>query len=413
MKNSIYDVIIVGAGAAGLMAAVICRRGKLNALLLDGQIKIGAKILMSGGTRCNVTNLDVTQKDYESETLKSVRNVLSAFPSARTLEFFKSLGVRLLMEEGGKFFPSTNSAKTVLDALMREIERQGVVLKISHKVKTIRFREGIFQVAGENFEYLSSAVILTTGGLSYPGTGSDGAGYRLAKEFGHRVVPTIPALTPLTTQEADWKSIRGVSLPARLTLVVDGKKGVSFEGSFLFTHFGFSGTPVLNISRHWLRLKDKRGVKLWVDFWNRKENFEEVLLNYTKKFPKRLLKSFLEEYFPARFIEVIFKKARIDERCILNQLKRQDRLSLGNALLLCELKVNGVFGYGKAEVTAGGVDLKEIDDTTMESRLQPGLFFAGEVLDVDGHIGGFNFQWAWSSGAVAGLGVAKRLSLKN
>ena len=406
-----WDVMVVGAGAAGLMAAITCRREGLTVLLLDGKEKIGAKILMSGGTRCNVTNERVTADDFESETGRTVRHVLGAFPSERAVEFFETLGVKVVLEPGGKYFPSTHSGKTILNALLKEVEKTGVELKAPCKVTRLRFEDGLFFAEGEGFSFPAKTAVISTGGLSYPATGSDGAGYKIAKSFGHRLVETSPALTPLETDDADWKSLTGVSLPVRLTLGDGPKKKAVYEGSFLFTHFGFSGPAVLNISRHWIRAPHRDSLKLAANFLpgEKEESLRADLTQSIQKHAGRLLKYFLSERLPERFVGVFLKKLSIPDSLILNQLKREDRERIIRFLFHFPLRVTGALGYQKAEVTAGGVDLGEADPKTLESKLQQGLFFAGEILDVDGRIGGFNFQWAWSSAAAAGRGVVKRL----
>ena len=197
MENGIYDVAVVGAGAAGLMAAIQANRRNLKVLLVDGQQKIGAKILMSGGTRCNVTNRQVTEKDFASDQIRTVRNILKAFPPEETVRFFEELGVTLILEEGGKFFPSTHSGRTILDTFLKEIAKRKIDLKTGRKVREAAFEGGVFLLKGNGFKEQAKAVVLCTGGLSYPKTGSDGVGYSLARTFGHHLIPTIPALTPL------------------------------------------------------------------------------------------------------------------------------------------------------------------------------------------------------------------------
>ncbi len=242
----IYDVIIVGAGAAGLMTAITAAEGGLRVLLLEGQKKVGAKILMSGGTRCNVTNKDVSQKDFNSEQIIDVRNILRSFSNADTIGFFKDLGVELVLEPTGKYFPSTHSGKTILEALLRKIDSANVTLLCEHKVKAVSQDGNGFILKGDNFSYSCKNIVLTTGGLSYPATGSDGTGYRLAQGFGHSMIETTPALTPLMTQDNDFKSLSGITLEVQLTLVADGKRLISCRDSFLFTHFGFSGPAALD-----------------------------------------------------------------------------------------------------------------------------------------------------------------------
>lgn len=413
MSKNIYDVAVVGAGAAGLMSAITCARGGLNVLLLDGREKIGAKILMSGGTRCNVTNEVIEESDYESESIKVARNILRGFSSRETIDFFKGLGIDFVLEPGGKYFPTTHSGKTVLDALMKALEREQVTLKHSCKVKMVKDKEAGFIIGGEFGSFESRAVILTTGGLSYPQTGSDGTGYAIAQSLGHTLIPSWPSLTPLTTEDQLLKSLSGVALECRLSLWVDGKMLRAYEGAFLFTHFGFSGPTVLNISRHWLKRKQELDVKIVADFFPQERN--EVFMQrfiFKQKGLKKNIKNFLSELFPERFCSVWLAQAGVDEKTTLDQLTKESRGVIVQSIKSFVLPISGAVGYSKAEVTAGGVDLKELNSKTLESRLKPGLFFAGEILDVDGRIGGFNFQWAWSSAVAAARGVHQYLAAK-
>lgn len=406
MNGKIWDAAVVGAGAAGLMAAITAKRAGADVLLLDGREKIGAKILMSGGTRCNVTNETVTEQDFQSEKTKIVRSILAGFKPEQTRRFFEELGVELVVEPGGKYFPSTHSGRTVLDAFLKEAEKLKIELVTGQKINAVLFENGHFVLkssAGETFE--SKTVILTTGGLSFPATGSDGTGYELAKSFGHSLVATSPSLTPLKGNDPDLQALSGVSLPVRLTVKHEGKKIYSFEGDFLFTHTGYSGPAVLNVSRHWIR---RPGAEIIVSFapsFN-EEEFRGALEAETRDNPNLPLRGFLTMELPASFAETLMKKCGIPEQTVLTHLKREHREALIRNLLYFPLPVTGDAGYAKAEVTAGGVDLTEISRLTLESKFRPGLFFAGEILDVDGRIGGFNFQWAWASGFLAGNAAA-------
>ena len=403
-----WDVAVVGAGAAGLMAALIAARGGSRVLLLDSKEKIGAKILMSGGTRCNITNAVITEKDFESSQKRILAAVLKAFSSEQALQFFKELGVEAVLEPGGKYFPSTHSGRTVLEALLRGVRQAGVELVPSKKVTRITFERDLFRLEGASFAYGAKKVILTTGGLSYPQTGSDGTGYAIAQSFGHSVIPTSPALTPLLTDDGDFKKLSGVSLPVRLNLYLEGTKKTGHDGAFLFTHTGFSGPVALDISRHWIRHQAQGKVEIFSNFLPdfREEEFREKILEETSKQPSRLVKTFLGDFLPRAFSETFLEKMEISESLVLNQWNRALREKCIRGLFHFPLRVTGATGYSKAEVTAGGVDLREIHKHTMESRLQPGLFFAGEILDADGRIGGFNFQWAWASGFLAGRAVS-------
>ena len=409
-SEKVWDVIIVGAGAAGMMCAIHAARAGFHVLLLEGQKRVGAKILMSGGTRCNVTNQEVTEKDFASENIRFVRHVLQGFSSNEVLEFFQGRGVDLVLEEGGKYFPQTGRAETVLEVLLKGLGDEKVTLREGMKVREIIKKDAYFRIQGDSFDELSQSLVLATGGLSYPTTGSDGTGYRLAESLGHYLVPTSAALTPFLTDDLLWKSLMGVSLPVRLSLWVQNRKIREFCGPFLFTHFGFSGPTALNMSRFWDREKGL-GKELRVQFlWDQERDvFERVLIKNTDEKPLGFVKSFLSEMLPDRLAGVLLLKGQFDEHLRLHQLKKGDRRRLIEILFSCPLSAAGVFGFRKAEVTAGGVDLTKVDSASLQSKITPGLFFCGEILDADGRIGGFNFQWAWSSAVVASRGIRKYL----
>ena len=406
-----YDVIIVGAGAAGLMTAIQAGEAGSRVLLLEGQKKVGAKILMSGGTRCNVTNKSVNEKDFNSEKIIYVRNIMRAFSNEDTINFFRDLGVELTLEPTGKYFPVTNSGKTVLDALLRKIDsNKKITLLTEHKVKALNKGNNGFVLKGDNFEFVAQSVVLTTGGLSYPTTGSDGTGYRLAQSFGHPMIETLPALTPLTTKDNDLKSLSGITLDVRLTLVVNGKRQISFSDSFLFTHLGFSGPSALDISRHYLYAKGKKQIVAnFIPAYD-ENSWLLRLREIQQKHPRKTLRGILVEMMPQRLVDTILKKCGIDEALTMDQLDKASRQRLIERSVQYPLDVTGVLGYSKAEVTAGGIDLAEINSKTLESKLVPGLYFAGEILDVDGRIGGFNFQWAWASGYTVAQALIKKVS---
>ena len=408
-SGPVYDAAIIGAGAAGLTASIFCAKAGRRILLLDAKEKPAAKILISGGGRCNVTHRIVTERDYSAGQPRTVRNVLRHFPVEKTVEFFKTIGIELIEEEDGKLFPRTQRARTVREALLDEAAAAGVSLKVSHPVTSVRYTGGCFHIYGEAFEYEAKTAVLCTGGLSYPETGSDGSGYHLARQFGHTVTETTPALAPLVSEDPSWTELTGISLPCRLTLWAAGKKIATSEGAILFTHTGFSGPCVLDISRHWVRATHTPGAELTADFIPDfdEQAFRHILNRASREEPGCTLKNFLSEKLPERLIEVLCAKIAVSEGTVLNQFKKQDRERLIRVIYRCPLPVREIGGYDKAEATAGGVSLGEVDPHTLESKIQKGLFFAGEILDVDGRIGGFNLQWAWSSAAAAAAGVLK------
>ncbi len=406
-----YDVAVVGAGAAGLMAAVWCGRLGLKVLLLDGREKFGAKILISGGTRCNITNRQVSEKDFKSNSPRVVRNILAALPPVKAVAFFNEIGIEVVEEAGGKYFPSTHSGKTVLESFVREIEKLQVDLKVPVKVAGIAKENGYFKISGNGQNFYAKTAVLTTGGLSFPATGSDGSGYEIARSFGHSLVETSPSLTPLETNDRDFKKITGISLPVKL-IFQSPEETASYEGSFLFTHFGFSGPVVLDISRHWIRAADKARARIFVNFFpgHSDEELRELFIEEAQYGQEsKFLGKFLSQALPARFVSLFLYKLNIDPQIPLNDLRREEREKVIQTLLHFPLPVSGSLGYAKAEVTAGGVDLAEVDPKTLESKKADGLFFAGEILDVDGRIGGFNFQWAWASGYAAACAVKKKI----
>jgi predicted Rossmann fold flavoprotein len=412
---ALWDVIVVGGGAAGLATAIFSRERSphYSVLVLDGARRVGAKILVSGGGRCNVTNAVVTERDYWGGQSTIVRKILRALPVGRTVAFFERSGVMLHEEEGGKLFPVTNRARDVLDALLRRIESSGATLRESERVTRIVRTVGGFEVATERSRFAARAVVLATGGCSIPRSGSDGYGYGLARELGHSMVPTTPALAPLRLGESSTVHARlsGVSLEAELALWVAGALAIHLRGPLLWTHFGVSGPVALNLSRHWARARlDGHDAAVTANFAPGR-SFHEIeasLIDESVSRPRSTAGSTLARLVPASMASVLLDAIGVDGATPLSRLSRDDRRRLTRAATEWPLPVVDTRGYNFAEVTAGGVSLREIDPATMESRVCPGLYLVGEILDVDGRLGGFNFQWAWSSAYVASRGLAAR-----
>jgi predicted Rossmann fold flavoprotein len=413
-RGEFADVVIVGGGAAGLATAIFCKQHgpHLRVMVVDGARRVGAKILVSGGSRCNVTNRDVTERDFWGGSRRVIRRVLRAFPASRAIGFFHELGVPLHEEEDGKFFPDSQSARTVLDGLLREMDRRGVELRCGERVTTVaREADGFVVSSASGTELRARALVLATGGRSLPKSGSDGAGYALAGRLGHGYVDTTPALVPLILQGDQHVGLAGIAVPARLTVRIEGRADTTLDGALLWTHVGVSGPVVLNASRHWHRAQlEGRAVEVRLNLCpgDTLESMEAWLLAQTHERPRALAATVLSVRLPSAVAEAWTRTAGV-EGVTMAHLSRDGRRQLARALVASPLAIRDSRGYTVAEVTAGGVPLDEIDPARMESRRCAGLYLVGEMLDVDGRLGGFNFQWAWSSAWVAGRAIARAL----
>lgn len=404
------DLVIVGAGAAGLMAAIwagrIARRLHLSRriVVLDGANKPGAKILVAGGGRCNVTHDHVSEQAYAGSSRNAIKKVLRRFDVTPTVAFFNELGVKLKREETGKLFPVTDDAHTVLDALLRAAADAQVTLRHPARVEAISRGENGFHVRGAWGELTAPRIILATGGKSLPKSGSDGVGYELAKSLGHTLTPHIfPALVPLRLPSDHFLcSLSGLTVNAALMLYAgSGKELVSFTDSTLCTHFGLSGPSVLDFSRYYTAARfDDPAAHAAINWLpdTTTERLEADLLQAGK----RSILRWLDGRLPDRLLRALCAEAGVEAGMPLQELTRDQRKQLTRVLTRLPLPITGDRGYNYAEVTAGGIPLTDIRLETMESRLCPGLHFCGEICDVDGRIGGYNFQWAWASGYVAG-----------
>ena len=411
------DVAIVGAGAAGLATAIFARRADpaTRVIVLDGARRPGAKILVSGGGRCNVTNATVAATDFWGGRPAIVRRILKALPIPTTITFFSSLGVRLHEEADGKLFPDSNRARDVLDSLLGGAAAAGALLVADARVTDVVRQGRGFIVRTSRGELDARSVVLATGGCSLPKTGSDGGGYLIAEALGHTLVPQTPALAPLLLENGTRYSIHerlsGVAFDAEIVMWIDGAIATRLRGALLWTHFGVSGPLALNASRHWARATlQRRSVRVTLSFYPG-QSFEAVDLHWVNAAGRggATLRRTLAAQVPDAVAIALLAVLGLSPDRPLSELTREDRRRLVHAVTEWPLPVSGTRGYNYAEVTAGGVPLQEVDPATMESRMCPGLYFSGEILDVDGRIGGFNFQWAWCTAAIAGRALARRL----
>jgi predicted Rossmann fold flavoprotein len=407
------DVAIVGAGAAGLATAIATRRANpaLSVLLLDGAAKPGAKILVSGGGRCNVTNRVVSELDFWGGSRSIVKRILRAFTAADAVAFFHELDVPLREEADGKLFPVSGRARDILDALLGAATGTGAQLLAGQRVMTIEPTGNGFRVVTADAAFESRSVVLATGGRSLPKTGSDGLGLEIARRLGHTIVPTTPALAPLVLDRSGhevYRDLSGVSLDVELAIWTDGRIANRLRGSLLWTHFGISGPVTLNASRHWLRAElEERRVGLTASFapGASYETQERWWTETAVTRPRVTVLGALSGLVPGAVAAALVRCLNLDASRQLAHLTRTDRKALTSAVVEWPLMVTGHRGWNYAEATAGGVSLGEVDPSSMASRVCPGLYLVGEMLDVDGRIGGFNFQWAWSTAHVAGRAI--------
>lgn len=409
MLNKKQKVIVVGAGAAGLTASIFASMNKSNeVILLERGQMAGKKILMSGGTRCNVLPASFNYEDYFTDSSKNMmKNIFKSWSLEKCHEWIeKDIGLKMKLEkESNKYFPVSNSSMEVRDLLLKKALDLGVKVIYNFCLEDLYFKNNSwFCVSSEGKEFQSDKVIISTGGLSIPQMGTDGKGHKILKNLGHKINKTYPALTPLKGIHPANSMIAGISLDVQLTLKAKDKKNKKAEREgFLFTHKGFSGPSILDLSHYVIQAMETSDTKpvLTVN-WNgfSEEKWRELLQ------PSKInLLNRLKEYMPIRLAEALCSEAKLEGRN-LTDLKKEERNKLISLLTQYNLNYTGHEGYEKAEVTGGGIPLEEINTATMESKLHEGLFVCGELLDVFGRIGGFNFYWAWLTGRLAGLNVS-------
>lgn len=412
--NSPWPLVVVGAGAAGMMAALWAARAGIRVLLLETRPRPGAKIRVSGGGRCNLLPSEMHLDDFStSGSMHALRNVLFSWPLAEVRAFFeRDLGVALKTEPTGKIFPVSERPQDVVDALLRARARAGVTLAAGRRIADVRVlaaessapaRFEIIDSGGECMR--STRLVLATGGLSLPKTGSDGAGIDIARRLGLEIVPTYPALVPLTTSAAEWRALAGVAVRAEVSAVRGERVLETRERELLITHRGWSGPVVLDMSRH-VTAPGSGDVRLLVRWGGSAAPDWDAMLRLSGK---RRVATVLGEHLPARLAVHLLATASVPVERWLGELRRDERQRLVEILTRYPLPVAGSEGYATAEVTGGGVSLAALHTRTLESRVVPGLHLAGEMLDVVGRIGGHNFLWAWTSGRRAGVAAAAAL----
>lgn len=404
-----HDLIIIGGGAAGMMAACMAagRYGK-SVLLLERNPRLGRKLLITGKGRCNITN-NCDVNGLIANIPRNPRFLYSAFhnfSAEDTISFFESLGVSVKTERGNRVFPQSDRAYDVANALECELHRLKVEIRTERVLELLLDNNHISGVCCESgAEYFSPSVIIATGGKSYPLTGSTGDGYELAKQVGHHIIPPTPSLIPIVTEESDVKDMQGLSLKnVTLTVSENGKTIYSELGEMLFTHFGVSGPLVLSASAH-MREADKRRYRMEIDLkpgLTEEQLDKRLLRDFSQNLNRDIINS-LGALLPRKMIPVVLRRSGIPFDTKIHEITKEQRHSLLHIIKAFSLCPTGFRSIEEAIITSGGIDVKEVNPKTMESKFAEGLFFAGEVLDVDGYTGGFNLQIAFSTAHLAAL----------
>ncbi len=417
MKNQV-DIAIIGGGAGGLSAGIW--GGQLNPkntappkiVIFDGAKHLGAKILVAGGGRCNVTHEKVIVSDFQGEP-SFIKKVLRALPVKQTVQWFEQMGVKLKTEPTGKRFPVSDRSRTVLDGLISQCQRVGTEIRCNHRVKKMERKDHGFEILfqGQIPPVWAKRVVMCTGGKSLAKTGSDGWGWEMVKALGHRVGQTWPGLVPLNLESKMFHAnLSGLSMEVRLEVWVKGQRIDQRQGSLLWTHFGISGPVAMDSSRFWVGAK-KEGATMKMAAWAACDfqMAQSRLLDQARENPSGSVSKFLAKKLPKRFVASLLDYLGIDQEIPLGQLRKEDRRTLVHGLTALDLEVVSDRGWNYAEVTAGGIDLSQVNAKSMQSKLVEGLYFCGEILDCEGRIGGFNFQWAWASGYLAGRSAVASL----
>lgn len=402
------EIAVIGGGASGLMAAITAKKSGKEVIILERKDRILKKVLITGNGRCNITNVNANISNYFGKNISSVENILNRFTPQDTMDFFNGLGIVCNEENRGKVYPLSGQASSVVDALRFEAEKLGIKIETEFYVRKIEKDGFKFKIYSEDRKKIEAGrVILAAGGQSYPELGSNGSGFELAKELGHSVTKLSPSIVQLKTEKNQVKGLQGIKTDVAVTAYGDNKKICTYDGELLFTDYGISGNVVFNIS---FVMPLYKNVEFEIDFM---EKFDYNELYEMLKERKRILSHLtMENYFNGminkKLGQFLSKVSGIEKLSKpVKDLNDSDIRKLCTVLKKYRVKILETTGFKNAQVTAGGVSLDEVNIETLESKIVKGLYFSGEVLDVYGECGGFNLQWAWASGHIAGENAAK------
>ena len=407
MENKI---LVIGGGAAGMMAAIIAANNGGEVIVLERNDRVGKKLLATGNGRCNYTNINLTIENYHGINGEFVKEALSKFDVENTIDFFEGLGITPAVEDNGKVYPLSFQSSSMLDILRYEIQEKNIELITEAYVVDIRKKKKFTVKLKDGRIFEADKVILATGGMAMPVSGSDGNGYAIAKSFGHTMIEIHPGIVQLKLEGSFFKQIDGVKFVGIAGLYSKGQLVLEDSGDILFTNYGISGPPILQLSRTALDYVNKsKDIELRISIIHSRTKKE--LVNYlNERFnnsPKKSIQESLIGLINKRLILPILKEINIEKDMIVSDLSDKDITKLAGLLTSWSFKITGSQSWGQAQVTAGGISTREINNETMESKLVKGLYLVGELLDIDGDCGGYNLQWAWSSGYVAGINATK------
>jgi hypothetical protein len=426
-EDNKFDVAVIGAGPAGMMAAGAAAESGAKVILIEKNKQLGRKLLLTGNSRCNITNAEFNLRKLVENYGKDGKFLFHAFfvfGPKKVINFFEGLGVKTKTEKDNRVFPASEKAVDVLNALKRYLEKNNVNISLDSPISRVIFKDNppsrkasegqrkIEKLVMGDKEIIAKKYIFCTGGKTYPVTGSTGDGFRWARDLGHSISDLSPALVPIKVKPAcrqageKWvKDLQGLALKdVKISVLQKNKKHFQEMGDILFTNFGLSGPAILNISKSVGKLLKQGEVKLYLDLFPNLniEDLDKKIKEKINKNPKRFVRSFLADFMPQRFVAVFIKYLGIDVNKQVNNITKKERKVIAKLFKNIEFVATELLGFDLAMVTSGGVLLKEIDDKTMKSKIIDNLFFAGEIIDVDGKTGGFNLQACWSTGYLAG-----------
>lgn len=407
-------IVVIGGGAAGMMAAITAAGEGADVLLLEHKDRVGKKLLSTGNGRCNFTNLVQDPLCYHSENLLFPWHIVEKFPAQQTIAFFLKLGI-YSKNRNGYLYPQSDQASAVLDVLRMEMRRLGVHVETGVECREILPKKKGFTILTNRENFSASKIILATGGKAAPTSGSDGSGYTLAKQLGHSLIPVLPALVPLHCKETFYKRISGVRVQARISLLVDGECAAKDTGEVQLTAYGISGIPVFQVSRYAaIGLYEKKEVRAVLNFMP--DFTEEQLRDFLKKRREscggKSAEEFLIGMLHKKLSDLFIQLAKIERTKSVSDLTEAEIERLVGVISHFQTEITAVGSFEQAQVCRGGVNTEEVDLDTLESKYVPGVYFAGEILDIDGMCGGYNLQFSWSSGYTAGQAAVHALNWK-